>query len=405
MQFEMMDNEIEGAVIKVIGVGGAGGNAVNHMVSRGVEGVEFIAMNTDKQALKRSQASHTIQLGDKGLGAGAKPAEGFAAAQEASDEIRAALAGSNMVFLTAGMGKGTGTGATPAVAKIAKEMGILTVGVVTKPFGFEGSRKMQIAEQGIEQLVEHVDSLIVVLNEKLFEVMDEDASLEDAFKRADDVLHNAVAGIAEIINVPGLVNVDFADVCTVMGEQGKAMMGIGEAAGIDRARIAAEQAVASPLLDGVDLQGARGVIVNISSNRSLKLKETNEVINTIRAFCAEDATIIHGTVFDDEMGDKLRVTVVATGIGKRNARPVLVPQTSLRTGTYDAPMTMAPSFVPGSSTSTPSVGMSQSEAGGGYDQPSVWRNNRNQAAAQVAALEESGVERLDIPAFLRRQAD
>ncbi len=404
MQFEMMDNEVEGAVIKVIGIGGAGGNAVNHMVSRGVEGVEFITMNTDKQALKRSQATLTIQLGDKGLGAGAKPAEGFAAAQEADEEIRAALQGSNMVFLTAGMGKGTGTGATPAVARIAKEMGILTVGVVTKPFGFEGTRKMQIAEAGIEQLVEHVDSLIVVLNEKLFEVMDEDASLEDAFKRADDVLHNAVAGIAEIINVPGLVNVDFADVCTVMGEQGKAMMGIGEAAGIDRARIAAEQAVASPLLDGVDLQGARGVIVNITSNRSLKLKETNEVINTIRAFCAEDATIIHGTVFDDEMGDKLRVTVVATGIGKRNARPVLVPQTSQRTGTYDAPMNMSSSFVSGAGNS-PAMGTGQAESGGNYDQPSVWRNNRNQAAAQVAALEESGVERLDIPAFLRRQAD
>jgi cell division protein FtsZ len=403
MQFEMMDNEVEGAVIKVIGIGGAGGNAVNHMVSRGVEGVEFIAMNTDKQALNRSQATLTIQLGDKGLGAGAKPAEGFAAAQEADDQIRAALQGSNMVFLTAGMGKGTGTGATPAVAKIAKEMGILTVGVVTKPFGFEGTRKMQIAEAGIEQLVEHVDSLIVVLNEKLFEVMDEDASLEDAFKRADDVLHNAVAGIAEIINVPGLVNVDFADVCTVMGEQGKAMMGIGEAAGIDRARIAAEQAVASPLLDGVDLQGARGVIVNITSNRSLKLKETNEVINTIRAFCADDATIIHGTVFDDEMGDKLRVTVVATGIGKRNARPVLVPQTSQRTGTYDAPMNMTPSFV--SNSGATSMGVGQTESGGNYDQPSVWRNNRNQAAAQVAALEESGVERFDIPAFLRRQAD
>ena len=403
MQFEMMDNEVEGAVIKVIGVGGAGGNAVNHMVSRGVEGVEFIAMNTDKQALKRSQASHLIQLGDKGLGAGAKPAEGFAAAQEAADEIRAALQGSNMVFLTAGMGKGTGTGATPAVAKIAKEMGILTVGVVTKPFGFEGTRKMQIAEQGIDQLVEHVDSLIVVLNEKLFEVMDEDASLEDAFKRADDVLHNAVAGIAEIINVPGLVNVDFADVCTVMSEQGKAMMGIGEAAGIDRARLAAEQAVASPLLDGVDLQGARGVIVNITANRSLKLKETNEVINTIRAFCAEDATIIHGTVFEEEMGDKLRVTVVATGIGKRNARPVLVPQTSQRTGTYDAPMTQAVGHIPTMGTST--AGPSSESGFSSYEQPSVWRNNRNQAAAQVAALEESGVERLDIPAFLRRQAD
>jgi len=259
--------------------------------------------------------------------------------------------------------------------------------VVTKPFDFEGNHKMQIAESGIDQLVEHVDSLIVVLNQKLFDVMDEDASLEEAFKRADDVLHNAVAGIAEIINVPGLVNVDFADVRTVMGEQGKAMMGIGEAGGLDRARIAAEQAVASPLLDGVDLQGARGVIVNITANRSLKLKETNEVINTIKAFCADDATIIHGTVFDENMVDNLRVTVVATGIGKRVSRPVLVPQTSLRTGTDNAPI---------------------ADATGGYDrfdQPTVWRNPRASAAAQVQALEESGVERFDIPAFLRKQAD
>jgi cell division protein FtsZ len=302
------------------------------------------------------------------------------------DEIRAALQGANMVFLTAGMGKGTGTGASPVVAEVAKELGVLTVGVVTKPFDFEGARKMQIAEHGIDQLVDHVDSLIVVLNQKLFEVMDDDASLEDAFKRADDVLHNAVAGIAEIINIPGLVNVDFADVRTVMGEQGKAMMGIGEAAGLDRARIAAEQAVSSPLLDGVDLQGARGVIVNITANRSLKLKETNDVINTIKAFCSDDATIIHGTVFDEDMQDRLRVTVVATGIGKRSARPVLVPQSQLRTGTdHSAPATPA--------------------SYGHLDQPTVWRSGRASAVAQVQALEESGVERFDIPAFLRKQAD
>jgi cell division protein FtsZ len=387
MSFEMIEEEVEGAVIKVIGIGGAGGNAVNHMVQRGVQGVDFISLNTDRQALARSLASHTIQLGGNGLGAGARPEAGRAAAEAMRDEIRAALAGAHMVFLTAGMGKGTGTGASPVVAEIAKELGVLTVGVVTKPFDFEGNRKMQIAESGIEQLVEYVDSLIVVLNQKLFDVMDEDASLEDAFKRADDVLHNAVAGIAEIINVPGLVNVDFADVRTVMGEQGKAMMGIGEAGGLDRARIAAEQAVASPLLDGVDLQGARGVIVNITANRSLKLKETNEVINTIKAFCADDATIIHGTVFDENMVDNLRVTVVATGIGKRASRPVLVPQTSLRTGTDNAPI---------------------ADATGGYDrfdQPTVWRNPRASAAAQVQALEESGVERFDIPAFLRKQAD
>ncbi len=383
MSFEMIETEVDGAVIKVVGVGGAGGNAVNHMINRNVQGVEFIALNTDKQALRRSLAEHTIQLGEVGLGAGARPEAGRAAADAMRDHIRQSLDGANMVFLTAGMGKGTGTGASPVVAEIAKEMGILTVGVVTKPFDFEGAKKLQIAEHGIDQLVEHVDSLIVVLNQKLFEVMDEDASLEDAFRRADDVLHNAVAGIAEIINVPGLVNVDFADVKTVMGEQGKAMMGIGESAGLDRARIAAEQAVSSPLLDGVDLQGARGVIVNITAGRSLKLKETNDVITTIKAFCADDATIIHGTVFDENMADRLRVTVVATGIGRRTAKPVLVPQTQLRTGTDN----VAP------------VNYEQ------FEQPTVWRSPRASAAAQVQALEDNGVERFDIPAFLRKQAD
>jgi cell division protein FtsZ len=389
MSFKMIESEVDGAVIKVVGVGGAGGNAVNHMISRGVEGVEFIALNTDRQALSRSQAGRIIQLGDQGLGAGANPNAGRAAAEAADAGIREALAGANMVFLTAGMGKGTGTGASPVIAQIAKELGILTVGVVTKPFHFEGNRKMQIAEQGIDQLVEHVDSLIVVLNENLFDVMGEDASLEDAFKRADDVLHNAVAGIAEIINVPGLVNVDFADVRTVMGEQGKAMMGIGEAAGLDRARLAAEQAVASPLLDGVDLSGARGVIVNITANRSLKLRETNDVINTIKAFCADDATIIHGTVFDDEMSDMLRVTVVATGIGRKAAvvRPVLVPDRRPPHGTDDRPTVQA--------------NMNYND----YDQPAVWRSPRARRPRRWQALEESGVERLDIPAFLRKQAD
>ena len=248
-----------------------------------------------------------------------------------------------MVFITAGMGKGTGTGASPVVAEIAKELGILTVGVVTKPFNYEGSRKMRVADEGIENLITQVDSLIVVLNEKLFEVMDEDATLEDAFKRADDVLNNAVAGIAEIINVPGLVNVDFADVKTIMGEQGKAMMGIGEASGLDRARLAAEQAVSSPLLDGVDLHGARGVIVNITATRSLKLRETNEVINTIKQFCAEDATIIHGTVYEEGMEDSLRVTVVATGIGKLVRKPQLVQAARVKTGT-DHTSARAPSM-------------------------------------------------------------
>ncbi len=391
--FELIENEVEGAVIKVIGVGGAGGNAVNHMVNRGVQGVEFIAVNTDKQALSRSMAGSVIQLGDAGLGAGANPEAGRQSAQQMRAEIEAQLKGSNMVFITAGMGKGTGTGASPVVAEIAKEMGILTVGVVTKPFGFEGPRKMRVAEEGIDALVEHVDSLIVVLNEKLFEVMDEDASLEDSFRTADDVLHNAVAGIAEIINVPGLINVDFADVRTIMSEQGKAMMGIGEAAGLDRARLSAEQAVASPLLDGVSLQGARGVIVNITASRSLKLKETNEVINTIKAFCADDATIIHGTVFEDGMQDRLRVTVIATGIG-RVSKPQLVPQSL-----------MAPMQRTGTDNMSFAAQTADQQGGSNLDQPAVWRNGRNSAASQVAALEEKGMERYDIPAFLRKQAD
>ncbi len=393
MSFQMLDSDQDGAVIKVVGVGGGGGNAVNHMVNRGVQGVEFIAVNTDRQALSRSLATKAIQLGDAGLGAGANPEAGRASAQAARGEIRAALEGANMVFITAGMGKGTGTGASPVVAEIAKELGILTVGVVTKPFSYEGSRKMRIADEGIDNLIAQVDSLIVVLNEKLFEVMDEDATLEDAFKRADDVLNNAVAGIAEIINVPGLVNVDFADVKTIMGEQGKAMMGIGEASGLDRARLAAEQAVSSPLLDGVDLHGARGVIVNITATRSLKLRETNEVINTIKQFCAEDATIIHGTVYEEDMEDSLRVTVVATGIGKVIRKPQLVPQhqqaQASRTGTDDGQLPR----------------QAEAQAFGNLDEPAVFRNPRSEANARINQLAQKGVDRLDIPAFLRRQAD
>ena len=393
MSFQMLDSDQDGAVIKVVGVGGGGGNAVNHMVNRGVQGVEFIAVNTDRQALSRSLATKAIQLGDAGLGAGANPEAGRASAQAARGEIRAALEGANMVFITAGMGKGTGTGASPVVAEIAKELGILTVGVVTKPFSYEGSRKMRIADEGIDNLIAQVDSLIVVLNEKLFEVMDEDATLEDAFKRADDVLNNAVAGIAEIINVPGLVNVDFADVKTIMGEQGKAMMGIGEASGLDRARLAAEQAVSSPLLDGIDLHGARGVIVNITATRSLKLRETNEVINTIKQVCAEDATIIHGTVYEEDMEDSLRVTVVATGIGKVIRKPQLVPQhqqaQASRTGTDDGQLPR----------------QAEAQTFGNLDEPTVFRNPRSEANARINQLAQKGVDRLDIPAFLRRQAD
>jgi cell division protein FtsZ len=348
-------------------------------------------MNTDRQALARSLAPEIIQIGEQGLGSGAQPDVGRRAAEAATDRIRAALKGAHMVFLTAGMGKGTGTGASPVVAQIAKEMGILTVGVVTKPFGFEGGRKMKIAESGIEMLLQHVDSLIVVLNQNLFEVMDEDASLEDAFKRADDVLHNAVAGIAEIINVPGLVNVDFADVRTVMSERGRAMMGVGEADGVDRARLAAEQAVSSPLLDGVDLSGAHGVIVNVTASRSLKLRETNEVINTIKAFCAEDAVIIHGTVFEDGMEDRLRVTVVATGIGRRaDVSTASLGQSSLRRS---------------HSSDIPSGAASGNSPHGEPETPVVWRSPRGNAASQVAALQQNGMDRLDVPSFLRRQAE
>lgn len=400
MTFEMLDNEAQGAVIKVIGVGGAGGNAVQHMINRGVQGVDFICANTDAQALARSKAEHVIQLGKTGLGAGAKPEAGRAAAEEARERIAESLKDAHMVFITAGMGGGTGTGAAPIVAQVAKEMGILTVGVVSKPFGFEGSRKMRTAEDGLDSLGSHVDSLIVVLNEKLEEVMGEDAEMDACFKCADDVLHNAVAGIAEIIKVDGLINVDFEDVKTVMSEQGKAMMGTAMANGIDRARLAAEQAVTSPLLEGVDLSGARGVLVNITASRTLKLRETRTVMETISAFAAEDATVIMGAVYDDTMGDNLRVTVVATGLGRQKQRPQLVPalqagqQPMLKTGTDNG-------FASAIGSGGPAV------AAGGYeqyDQPAVWRT-REHAAARVTALEESGMDRLEIPAFLRKQAD
>ncbi len=409
MTFEMLDNETQGAVIKVIGVGGAGGNAVQHMINRGVQGVEFICANTDAQALARSKAENVIQLGKTGLGAGAKPEAGRAAAEEARERIADALRDAHMVFITAGMGGGTGTGAAPIVAQVAKELGILTVGVVSKPFAFEGVRKMRTAEDGLDSLGTHVDSLIVVLNEKLEEVMGEDAEMDACFKCADDVLHNAVAGIAEIIKVDGLINVDFEDVKTVMSEQGKAMMGTAMAGGIDRARLAAEQAVTSPLLEGVDLSGARGVLVNITASRTLKLRETRTVMETISAFAAEDATVIMGAVYDDTMGDNLRVTVVATGLGRAKQRPQLVPsaQPMMRTGTHDAPIG-APVGAAGSGGNN--AGNNGSNNGSNsdyreYDPPAVWRNTREHAAARVSALEESGMDRLEIPAFLRKQAD
>jgi cell division protein FtsZ len=359
------------------------------MIAQGVQNVEFICANTDAQALAKTKANVLIQLGKTGLGAGAKPEAGRQAAEEDRDRIRDALRGAHMVFITAGMGGGTGTGAAPVVAEVAQELGILTVAVVTKPFEFEGTKRCKAAEEGLEKLSSKVNSLIIVLNEKLLEVVGDDATQEDCFIAADDVLHNACAGIAEIINVEGNVNVDFEDVKTIMSEVGKAMMGTATANGPERAREAAEQAIASPLLEGVDLSGARGVLVNITSSKSLKLKETKEVMNIIRAYAAEDATVIFGTAYDETMGDDLRVTVVATGLGRKAAKPTLVQaeqyQPMARTGTFDA------------------VGGQHGETD--YAIPAVFRNPRDNAASRVQALQDSGMDRFDIPAFLRRQAD
>jgi cell division protein FtsZ len=390
--FEIVDNQPAGPVIKVVGVGGAGGNAVNRMIEKGVEGVEFIAVNTDGQVLARNKARNQIQLGSSGLGAGANPEHAKSVAIADRDRLEESIAGANMVFITAGMGGGTGTGAGPVIAEIARSLGILTVAVVTKPFTFEGSKRMRIAEQGIEELAPHVDSLIVILNDKLEEVLGDDITQDDAFKAADDVLRNAVAGIAEIINLPGLVNVDFQDVRTVMSEQGMAMMGSAACAGLDRARIAAEQAIACPLLEGVNLMGARGVLVNITASRqSLKLRETKEVMNTIRTFAADDATIIYGGVYDDTIGDDLRVTVVATGLGApasaRQGKPQLVM--TQKTGTDNQPMVAS--------------GAAATDYGSISETPAVFRKrDRN---AQLEALQKSGVDSYDIPAFLRKQAD
>jgi cell division protein FtsZ len=447
MEFEMVDQDMAGkTIIKVVGVGGAGGNAVQHMIRRGVDGVEFICMNTDAGALKRSAASINLQLGSSGLGAGAKPEIGAASAEEARTRIADSLQGAHMVFITAGMGGGTGTGAAPIVAQVAKEMGILTVGVISKPFDFEGVKRLKVAEDGAHELEAYVDSLIVVLNEKLFEVMGEDAEFDKAFACADDVLHNAVSGIAEIINVQGLINVDFEDVKTVMGEQGKAMMGTATVSGMDRARLAAEAAVASPLLEGVDLSGARGVLVNITASRSLKLSETREVMAAIRGYAADDATVIFGTVYDDSLGDALRVTVVATGLNHPQAIQKSQPEVIWRkaTGTHDAMPTMADlnSFAPsspsaamsmaGMDSSISAVGSSAGMASGGgnafgaapaqpagvdyskYDLPRVFRPRSEPSSAptlgadsspQAKTMLDKGADFYEIPAFLRKQAD
>ena len=389
--FEIMEKDGQEAVIKVIGVGGCGGNAVEHMIAKDVSGVQFICANTDMQALKKSSAPHILQIGDaitKGLGAGAKPEIGHEAALEDRDRIAEMIDGADMLFITAGMGGGTGTGAAPIIAEVAKEMGILTVAVVTKPFSFEGKRT-KVAADGLEELSQHVDSLIVIPNEKLMEVLGEDVPFLDAFRAANDVLHNAVSGIAEIINCPGLVNVDFADVRTVMGEMGMAMMGSAEASGVNRAVIAAEQAVASPLLEDVNLANARGVLVNITASSSFKMKEYYDVMNTIKEFTAEDATVIVGNVVDENMGEKLRVTMVATGLNGAIARRVQKPELKVMTA----------AIVRDGTTNQPLFAMDAMED----DMPQVFgQNNRR---AQVEAMKMSGVEEYDIPAFLRKQAD
>ena len=384
---ELIDAQAQEAVIKVIGVGGCGGNAVDHMIVQGVQGVEFICANTDAQALKRNQAKTQLQLGaeiTKGLGAGANPEIGRQAALEDREHIAEMITGADMLFLTAGMGGGTGTGAAPVVAEIAKEMGILTVAVVTKPFAFEGKRQ-RLAQEGLEALAQHVDSLIVIPNDKLMQVLGNSITLDEAFRAANDVLHGAVAGIAEIISCPGMINVDFADVRTVMGEMGMAMMGSAKAAGTGRAREAAEQAVACPLLEDINISDARGVLVNISASKStFQLQEMYDVMETIKAFAADSATVIVGTVYDESLEEGLRVTIVATGLGKplmrQAAKPLVV--VAQKTGTDNMAMDIDYAAL---------------------DQPAVIR--RRNRDATVEAMRQSGVETLDIPAFLRKQAD
>ena len=406
MAIEMIEEFDLGTQIKVIGVGGGGGNAVDHMIAKGVQGVEFVCANTDAQSLNRSTAHHLIQLGSTGLGAGAKPEKGKEAALEAEQRIREAIDGANMLFITAGMGGGTGTGAAPVIARIAKEMGILTVGVVTKPFDFEGSRRMKAAELGLAELEANVDSLIVVLNEKLHDVLGDDITQDQAFAEANDVLKNAVGGISDIIHMNGLVNVDFEDVKTVMSEPGKAMMGTAQAGGPERATKAADAAVACPLLEGIDLSGAKGVLVLIAASRgTLKLSESKNAMNTIRRYASEDAHVIFGTVYDESLGDQLRVTVIATGLSpaRRQQPTISVVHTSSvqRTGTDNLPVldnALSPMGLNAHSMGLP----------GGTDfrsmnTPSVWRTRT--AAAKVDALASNGMDEIEIPAFLRKQAD
>ncbi len=389
--FELMDTFTQNAVIKVIGVGGGGGNAVEHMVAADIEGVDFICANTDAQALKKSTAKTALQLGTnvtKGLGAGADPEVGQQAALEDRERIIEMIDGADMLFITAGMGGGTGTGAAPVVAQIAKELGILTVAVVTRPFPFEGKKRNSVAEEGIKELAQCVDSLITIPNEKLLQVLGKNASLLNAFGAANDVLLGAVQGIAELITRPGLINVDFADVRTVMSEMGMAMMGSGKAVGDERAREAAEMAVASPLLEDIDLSGARGILVNVTAGLDMSIGEFEEVGNTIKEFASENATVVVGTVIDPDMSEELRVTVVATGLGQSRAevaQPVkLVIPAEEEPVKEVADVSMEPEYKD-------------------YERPTAIRNQV--AATQAATAEDASMDYLDIPAFLRRQAD
>ena len=403
--FELVDNIPQSPVIKVIGVGGGGGNAVNHMVKSNIEGVEFICANTDAQALKSIGARTILQLGTgvtKGLGAGANPEVGRQAALEDRERIAEVLQGTNMVFITTGMGGGTGTGAAPIIAEVAKEMGILTVAVVTRPFPFEGRKRMQIADEGIRLLSESVDSLITIPNEKLLTILGKDASLLSAFAKADDVLAGAVRGISDIIKRPGMINVDFADVRTVMSEMGMAMMGTGCATGPNRAREATEAAIRNPLLEDVNLEGARGILVNITAGPDLSLGEYSDVGSIIEAFASEHAMVKVGTVIDPDMRDELHVTVVATGLGAKIEKPVKVIDNSVQ-ASYAASSAHTASARQEARTER------QEQPAVNYrdlDRPTVMRNQAQQGATTAAKLNpQDDLDYLDIPAFLRRQAD
>jgi cell division protein FtsZ len=416
--FELVEKMAPNAVIKVIGVGGGGGNAVNHMVNSSVDGVEFITANTDSQAIRNCGSKLQLQLGTgvtKGLGAGANPEVGRQAALEDRDQIMEALQGADMVFITAGMGGGTGTGAAPVVAQLAKEMGILTVAVVTKPFPFEGRRRMQVALKGIEELAASCDSLITIPNEKLITVLGRNATMVQAFRAANDVLLGAVQGIADLIVRPGLINVDFADVRTVMSEMGLAMMGTGTARGDDRAQAAAESAIQNPLLDDVNLAGANGILVNITAGPDFTMSEFDEVGRTVENFASEDATIVIGTVLDPDMQDDVRVTVVATGLNRAQARGVVRDSGYGRDAVFEAPRRPHVQLINNTGRRDGTTGMFIDE-GDAHPAPAMGglglglrRGSAEPAAPSTPAVADFGggndAGYLDIPAFLRRQAD